>query len=144
MGRRSAILGCSFILNLGRRSSILGRGSITLIRLNLFFLLFWLEAPLGEQGGGNLPGVLQGGEANLSRDFFANLLRAQFGNQPVDLLAHLLRLKVADLFRRIDPDVHGLVVTNRFSRDELTVVRSAGFERDPFASGIWKLLVHGL
>ena len=104
----------------------------------------WTETPFGQEWGGNFSGILESGKTNFSGYFFANLLGSQPRDESVDLFAHLLRLEVAHLLRRVHGHVLGLVVALGLARHPLAVVRSARLERDLLADGVGKCPVHGL
>ena len=94
------------------------------------------EAPLGEERGGDLPRVLESGDANLARIVLAHLLRSQLRDQSVDLLTHPLGLEVTHLLRTVHRHVLGDVLTLRSSRHVVTVVRSTGLEGYLLTDGV--------
>ena len=88
----------------------------------------WLEAPFCQERSLDLPWVLESCVAHLSWDLLTDLLRKELGHQSVDLLAHLLWLEITDLFRSINANVHGAIVTLGGTGDKLTIVGGARLE----------------
>ena len=109
-----------------------------------FFLGFRLEAPFGQKRSRYFSGIFQCGVANLSGNFLTNLLWAQFGNQAVDLLAHLLWLEVTNFFGRIDSNIYSFVVANRLPRNKFTIIWGTGFKWDSLTCCVRELFVDSL
>ena len=119
------------------------RGVVRL-RLCVQLVVLGSEAPLGQERRHHLSGLLQGGVANLPGDLLADLLGSQSGHQFVDLLTHPLGLEVTNLLRAVHSHVLGLVATPGRAGHEVTVVRSAGLERNLLTDGVGQGPHHGL
>jgi len=78
---------------------------------------------------------------DLPGNLLTYFLGAELGHQAVHLLAYLLRLEVANFFRRVNGNIHCLVVADWLARYKLTIIRSTRLKWNSLTGRVWKLFV---